>query len=150
MRGRSQLGHVRRRPATAADRPFLEDVHVAALGPIALVAYGWTADRTALHFRTAIPLAQCHVILADGLPVGYFALEDRVSSWYLAAIAIAPRYQGGGLGARVLRALQIDADGLPIRLSVVHTNRARALYQRLGFLVVERDARRSVLEWREP
>ncbi len=67
------------------------------------------------------------------------------TTWYLGLIFLAPRARNAGLGAHFLRAL---ADcvrargGTALRLAVVTTNeRARRLYDRLGFAFVDRRKR---------
>lgn len=140
--------HVARRPAAEPDRQFLEDVHAAALGPVALVGYGWPEITLREQFRSEIDLANCHLILADGRRAGYISIEDRGRFWYIDAIAIARRYQGKGVGTTVLRDVLADAGRLPVRLNVLHVNRARLLYERLGFRIIGRDDRRQIMEWR--
>ena len=142
--------HVVRRPAAEPDRQFLEDVHAAALGPVALVGYGWPEITLREQFREEIDLASCHVILADGRRAGYISIEDRGRFWYIDAIAIARRYQGKGVGTMVLRDVLADAGRRPVRLNVLHVNRARVLYERLGFRIIGRDDRRQIMEWRAP
>src|SRR5262245_35733637 len=98
-----QAMRIERRRAVAADRQFLEDVHVAALGPVALVGYGWPAITLREQFRAEIDLSSCYVIGVDGARAGYLSIEDRGGYWYIDAIAIAPKYQRKGVGTRVLR-----------------------------------------------
>lgn len=139
---------IQRRPAFEQDRAFLEDVHVAALGPVALVGYGWPAFRLRDQFQAEIALGNCHVILVDGAHAGYISVEDRGAFWYIDAIAIAPKYQKKGVGTATLREVMLDAGRTPVRLNVLHINRARSLYERLGFRTILEDGRRRIMEWR--
>jgi ribosomal protein S18 acetylase RimI-like enzyme len=139
---------IQRRPAMPGDHAFLEDVHVAALGPLALVGYGWWAARLRDQFHREIDLASCHVIVVDGVDAGYVSVEDRGEYWYIDAIAIAPKYQRKGVGTAALRSVLDDAGMIPVRLNVLHVNRARSLYERLGFRTIQRDDRRQIMEWR--
>jgi ribosomal protein S18 acetylase RimI-like enzyme len=141
---------VERRRAQQTDLPFIEDVHVAALGPVALVGYGWPAITLREQFRSEIDLATCHVISVDGRRAGYISIEDRDSFWYIDAFAIGLRYQGKGIGTLVLRDVLAEAGARPVRLNVLHVNRARVLYERLGFRVIRRDEQRQIMEWRAP
>jgi ribosomal protein S18 acetylase RimI-like enzyme len=127
---------VLRRPASDRDRGFVEEAHVAALGPVALVGYGWTKERLRAQFRTEIDLACC------------VSIEDRHAYWYIDAFAIVPNYQRHGVGGIALRGVLADAGSRPVRLSVLKTNRARALYARLGFRVIAEDRLREQMEWR--
>ena len=163
MRRHGQLtqAELRIRRATPRDRPFLEDVHVAALGPVALVGYGWPAERLRAQFRREVALANCFVIsvvswpiaapghaAGDGRDTGYISIENRATSWYIDAFAIAPSFQRHGIGEAAMRVVMGDAGHTPVRLSVLRTNRARSLYLRLGFRITGGDAHREIMEWR--
>jgi len=139
---------IERRHANELDRMFLEDVHVRALGPVALVGYGWTAQRLLAQFHREVRLANCEVISVDGRDAGYVSIEDRGTCWYIDAFAIAPNFQRKGVGAEALRSVLADAGTTPVRLSVLKVNRARSLYTRIGFQVIGGDARRELMEWR--
>ena len=139
---------MQRRPAMPRDATFLEDVHVAALGPVALVGYGWPAFRLRKQFHAEIDLRNCHVILVDGLSAGYNSVDDKGGFWYIDAVAIAQKYQRKGVGTAVMLDVLADAGTLPVRLNVLHTNRAKTLYERLGFRVILRDAQRQIMEYR--
>lgn len=137
-----------RRRARERDRAFLEEAHVAALGPIVLVGMGWTKERLRQQFFREVTLASCEVISVDGRDAGYISTVDRGAYWYIDAFAIVPNYQRKGVGGAALRALLDDAAPRPVRLTVLRTNRARGLYARLGFRIVAEDAQRQLMEWR--
>lgn len=123
-------------------------MHVAALGPVALVGYGWPAFRLRDQFHKEIDVRCCHVIIVDGVEAGYLSIEDKGEFWYIDAIAIVPKYQKRGVGTAVLEAVLADAGRLPVRLNVLHINRAKTLYERLGFRTILDDTRRQIMEWR--
>ena len=133
-----------------ADLPFIEDVHIEALGPVALIGYGWPEVTLREQFRSEIDLATCHVISVDGRRAGYISIEDRDTFWYIDAIAIGRRYQNKGIGTLVLRDVLTEAGTQPVRLNVLNVNRARRLYERLGFRAIRRDEQRQIMEWRAP
>lgn len=137
---------VLRRPATLRDAEFIEEAHVAALGPVALVGYGWTAERLRMQFHREVRLDSCWVITAEGMRAGYICIEDKRGHYYIDAIAVIPKFQGRGVGEAAL--LGVQAEAAVIRLSVFHTNRAQRLYERLGFRVLSSDPIRQLMEWR--
>lgn len=143
---------VLRRPATSWDHEFIEDTHVRALGPTALVGYGWTEERLRKQFHREVSLDNCWVIVAEGMRAGYLSIERKGSGqgdyWYIDAIAIVPNFQRRGVGEAAMRDTMIEAGRTPIRLSVLLTNRARGLYRRLGFRVIGGDRQRELMEWR--
>jgi ribosomal protein S18 acetylase RimI-like enzyme len=138
---------VLRRRARREDWPFIEEAHVAALGPVALVGYGWTKERLRAQFHREVHLENCEVIDVDGHDAGYISVENRSRWWYIDAFAILPNFQNAGVGAAALRGLLDDAGIVPVRLSVLHTNPARTLYARLGFRVIGADQSRELMEW---
>jgi ribosomal protein S18 acetylase RimI-like enzyme len=151
VRGQRELilpSRVAFRRATLDDVDFLEQVHVAALGPVALVGYGWTAERLRAQFHSEIKLVTCTLILVDRVAVGYVSVEDHGTYWYIDAIAIVPKYQKRGVGAAAMNLVMADAGLRPVRLSVLRTNPARSLYLRLGFRVFAGDRLREQMEWR--
>ncbi len=118
---------------------------MAALGPVALVGYGWTAERLRRQFHREIDPECCWVIFAEGNRAGYVSILDRGSHWYIDAIAIVPNYQGRGVGGAAMRGVLDEARR--VRLNVLLVNRARSLYRRLGFRVISSDAQRELMEW---
>ena len=136
------------RRAGPRDREFLVDVHVRALGPVALVGYGWPAFRLERQFEREVDIANCYLIVVDGTDAGYISVQHRGAFWYIDAIAVAPKYQKKGVGTAALKTVLEDAGHLPVRLNVLHVNRAKVLYERLGFRVIQRDDRRQIMEWR--
>lgn len=138
---------IQRRRAIAQDAAFLEDVHVRALGPIALVGYGWPAFRLRDQFHREIEVTNCYVIIVNGIDAGYISVEDKGQFWYIDAIAIAPNFQKKGVGTAALRSVMLEAL-TPVRLNVLRVNRAKALYERLGFRTILEDPRRQIMEWR--
>ena len=68
-------------------------------------------------------------------------VEYRPAEIYLARIEICPRYQGHGIGTRLISALIDEATqkGQDLVLEVLSVNhRAQALYQQLGMTEVAR------------
>ena len=148
MQAGRAIGKIERRRAHESDRTFIEDVHVAALGPVALVGYGWTAQRLRAQFQEEVDLANCEIISVDGRDAGYVSIENRGQFWYIDAFAIGLKFQKQGVGSAALRQLLDGVGMVPVRLSVLKVNRARSLYARLGFRVIGSDSRRELMEWR--
>lgn len=83
-----------------------------------------------------------HIILRDRkaiglLKLGVVALNGTKKSLHIRQLQILPKYQGQGIGSKVLtvvkkRALQLQ---LPITLNVLLKNPARGLYLRHGFQI---------------
>jgi ribosomal protein S18 acetylase RimI-like enzyme len=88
------------------------------------------------QYASAYPQAECRIIEVDGVPVGSLTCDEG-EALRLIDIAILPEWQNQGIGSSVIR--QLMASGKAIDLNVASTNRARHLYERLGFTKVASD-----------
>jgi len=90
------------------------------------------------------------IIQAGGQDVGVLIVKENDEELYLAEIEIVPEWQGRGIGSSVLRSLMEDAVArqTPLTLRVLHLNeRARALYERLGFRPFREIETHTYLRW---
>lgn len=108
----------------ATMRDYLEQVGM----PISLDDY---LDRIQYKFDCA------QIITLDQVPIGLFKAEFQAQQnlWNLIQIQIHPGYQNANIGSRLLKNLIESAQVTQSRvsLSVLKTNPAYQLYQRLGF-----------------
>jgi ribosomal protein S18 acetylase RimI-like enzyme len=150
------------RPATPADRPFLERVYAESRAE-ELSAVDWSDDEKAAfcrgqfetqdaHYREYYPRCEFLVIERDGAPVGRLYRDRRADEIRVVDIALLASARGGGIGGRVMRGIldEAAAAGLPVRIHVERTNPARRLYDRLGFQVVEVGEVYDLLAWIPP
>jgi ribosomal protein S18 acetylase RimI-like enzyme len=129
------------RPATPADSEFCYQLHKAAMGGYITAVWGWDEQvQRDFHARAFNP-GRWQIITADGADAGMLDVEYRPAEIYLSRIEIGPRYQGHGIGTRVIITLIDEATqkGQDLVLDVLTVNhRAQALYQRLGMTEVAR------------
>ena len=129
------------RPATPADSEFCYQLHKAAMGGYITAIWGWDEQAQRGSHDRAFNPRRWQIITADGADAGMLDVEYQPSQIYLSRIEIHPRYQGHGIGTRLIRALlgeaaQRDQD---LVLDVLAVNdRAQALYRRLGMTEVAR------------
>ena len=92
---------------------------------------------------------QPNIIEADGTSVGFLCCTVHLDHFFLSEIQLLPTAQGNGIGTELIKREQGKATelGLPIRLRVLKANRARMLYQRLGFRETGDDATHIFMEW---
>lgn len=124
------------RPATLGDYVFLETLHAATMRDVVVQVWGWDAAEQQALFRRDFDPSCSQIVVVDGEDAGVLVLEKRDDEWFLANIQIAPAHQSRGLGARLIGTLLAEARaaGLPVTLQVLTVNRARRLYERLGFV----------------
>ena len=129
------------RPTTPADSEFCFQLHKAAMGDYIIAIWGWDEQRQRdFHARSFNP-GRWQIITADGTDIGMIDVEYRPAEIYLSRIEIHPKYQGDGIGTRLISTLIDEArrNGQDLVLDVLTVNhRAQALYQRLGMTEVAR------------
>lgn len=133
------------RPAAADDRAFLVAVYGSTRADelslvawadaekLAFVAMQFDAQET--YYRQIYPDAQFLVVICGGTPVGRLYLAHLEREIRIIDIALLAEHRGGGIGSQLLADVIAEADttGLAVRLHVEPWNRARRLYERLGF-----------------
>jgi ribosomal protein S18 acetylase RimI-like enzyme len=142
------MGPVETRTATEADYEFLYDLHRRAFRANVEATWGWDEDWQVRHFREHFNPARCEIIVCDGRDAGCLRVLEETDYIFVDYIAILPACQNQGVGTRLLQNIQARAAAMkvPVRLSVLTVNRARRLYERLGFRVVGNDDVRYYLE----
>ncbi|MCW2793623.1 MAG: hypothetical protein JWO76_2721 [Nocardioides sp.] len=147
------------RPATEHDVGFLTDVVVVTTRAQGRLPDDfdereyrtgfaeWTIDQV----EGRVEHSTSYVIEIDGERAGRMRVVRAPDHRELAGIQILPAHQGHGLGTHLIEQFLVEArdDGLPARVSVERDNpRARALYERLGFVEVGGTDTEVQLEWR--
>lgn len=80
--------------------------------------------------------------------IGAIAYESHPDHVFLSEILITPNHQGAGHGSQLIAGIiaQATKADLPVRLRVLLQSRARALYQRLGFVATGETETHSLME----
>ena len=133
------------RPVVDADRELLIAVYASTraeeLAPVpwddaqkdAFIRMQFAAqDR---YWREHKPGAEFCVVLVDGEPAGRLYLDRLADEIRIVDIALLPAWRGRGIGTLLLRDVLEEGRvaGLPVTIHVEQGNRARGLYERLGF-----------------
>ena len=141
------------RPADADDVGWLTDVFLRSLREAITAARGaWEEARERVQFREQLDLASIRIIQLRGADVGFLMARDHGADVQLHTLCVAPEYQSGGIGSSITRGLVRDAraSGRSVVLSVLKANeRARRLYERLGFVIVNESTHHHQMRLRE-
>lgn len=86
------------------------------------------------------------IILLDGREVGSIAVRHEADGSWLEHFYLHPDAQGRGIGSDVLRHVLAEPHPAPMRLVALVGSRARALYERHGFVHIGGDAIEDLLE----
>jgi ribosomal protein S18 acetylase RimI-like enzyme len=148
------------RPIAPDDEEFLCRVYASTrmeeLAPLA-----WTGEEKAAFLRMQFAAQhRCYqqgytssrfdVVLVDGRPAGRLYVARWPDEVRVIDIALLPEFRRRGVGTALLRTLLEEGAerGLPVRIHVERQNPARALYERLGFRLLEDRGVYLFLEWR--
>ncbi|HUX86478.1 MAG TPA: GNAT family N-acetyltransferase [Chloroflexota bacterium] len=148
------------RPVQPEDTPFLFRVYASTRAD-ELAAVGWdTSQQDAFlrmqfklqteGYRQQFPDARYEIVLHDGYLAGRIIVARNNNEIRLIDLALLPEHRGLGIGSALIASLQAEAVQFdkPLRLHVEVFNRARRLYERLGFIPIEMGAVYLELEWR--
>ncbi|MCW2766241.1 MAG: hypothetical protein JWO11_2200 [Nocardioides sp.] len=146
------------RPARARDITFLTEVVIVVARAQGRLpedfdedgfrrGFGeWTAEQIAGN----VPGSLTSVIEIDGHRAGRIRVVQSPDHVELAGIQLLPAHQGHGIGTYLIEQFLVGARraGLVARVSVEKDNpRARALYERLGFVAVGETEDETQLQW---
>jgi ribosomal protein S18 acetylase RimI-like enzyme len=138
------------RPACPGDRDFLFGLNEATMREHVERVWGWDDEEQNAFFDDRFDPDRSQIIQADGEDIGVLIVEEDADEIYLAEIEILPVWQKRGLGSSIVRSLMKDAaaSGKPLTLRVLRVNeRARALYERLGFRPFKEIETHTYLRW---
>jgi GNAT superfamily N-acetyltransferase len=117
------------RAATEQDRDFVRLVTELSMRAYAEQSWGYWDG------RAQFDLAHDRIVQLAGTDIGVIGLEPCPDHWRLRKFYLLPDYRNAGLGHRLMLGILADADAhrLPVRLTVLEVNPARAFYERHGF-----------------
>ena len=138
----AHIESIQQRPATEDDRSFLFQAYETTLRRYVDWAWGWNEEFQRTGFSKHFPIAQFRVITVDEQLAGGIFTEEQETLNFIRLLFLLPQFQGRGIGTALLHeeaayARQMDKQ---LHLKVVKINPAKALYDRLGFTLVEEDS----------
>ena len=126
------------RPVRNEDKEFCRRVHHTALRDVVIRQFGqWDDTLQDNFFEKSWSSLSLEIIEVDGQAAGTFSREIHPDYFAIAQLYLLPQFQKQGIGTKLLLE-QLDKAhslGLQVRLNVLLENRARKLYESLGFKV---------------
>jgi ribosomal protein S18 acetylase RimI-like enzyme len=91
------------------------------------------------YYRESYTSSRFDVVLVDGRPAGRLYVARWPEEIRVIDVALLPEFRRRGVGTALLRMLLDEGAerGLPVRIHVERQNPALALYERLGFRLLE-------------
>ena len=137
------------RPAIADDAEFAYRTTRDTMREYALATWGaWNEEEVRQRSSENIAAGLTQIIELGHTAIGIHVVEREPDAIRLLQIFILPEYQRRGIGSHLIERLLAEARSarLPLRLRVLRVNPAFALYQRMGFNVVEATPERYFME----
>ncbi len=148
------------RPARVADHEFLVAVYAATrAGELALVPWS-EAERDAFirmqfdaqdsHYRQHYDGITFDVVELEGRAAGRLYVDRRADDIRIVDISLLPEFRDAGIGSALIQELldEAAASGRTASIHVEMHNRARLLYERMGFREIAEHGVYRLLEWR--
>ena len=147
------------RPVTTEDATFLLELYKSSRGDD-LRGLGWEEERVSEFLDMQYEAQQRfhaneyrrpvdQIVMRNGEPIGRLMFEPREHEIRCVDIALHPEHRSAGIGAHLLRELQIEAkrQKKPLRLQVIRFSRAIPLFERLGFQRISETGTHFQMEW---
>lgn len=138
------------RPATESDYELLFAIHERLFRDHIEWIWGWDDCWQRKNFLSNWKACSTELIESNCKIIGYLQTMEVADYLYLKNIGLLREWQGGGIGAFLMRGLQTRAAALDfsIRLSVFTTNpRAQCFYERLGFVTEDQSGEFNHMVW---
>ncbi|SHH24572.1 GNAT family N-acetyltransferase [Desulfosporosinus lacus] len=100
-------------------------------------------------YRMKYPEADWYVILMNKQQAGRLIVARTDDAIVLVDISLLPSFRNQGIGTFYLKSLQRESEAClrPVVLRVLVSNRARLLYERLGFCITQQSDLLYNMEW---
>jgi GNAT superfamily N-acetyltransferase len=137
-------------PSAPEDEPFLRKLNQLAYEPVVVAQFGsWDPIKQREFFDAKWRTQTYSIIVANALPIGAVSSIRSEDAVTLLELLILPAHQNAGVGTRVVQQLQDEARSkqVPLLLQVLHLNRARRLYEQLGFRIIESTETHYRMRW---
>ncbi|MEH2183059.1 GNAT family N-acetyltransferase [Nostoc sp.] len=144
------MSSLQTRKTTASDFDFIYNLHRQTFYSYVEQTWGWKEEIQLNGMREDFDSLLFEIVCHEGIDIGVISVIEQQDALFLNYIAILPLHQSKGLGTQILNKLleQAAVRGILVKLDVMRVNPAKALYERLGFKVVDGDENRFLMEWR--
>ncbi len=137
--------------ATPDDHDLIYALKAESVRPYVEKIWGWAEDYQRNGFDGDFShIGQFHVIELDGRFAGFVQYSFAYPYFEVVELRLLPEYRGNGIGSDILGHLQkvCIAQDRKIRIGCFKENhRAKALYQKLGFMQTEETDTHYILEY---
>ena len=137
------------RPATKDDFVFAKSLYMASMKPLLSALEAWDDEKANTTFQDYFKPEEIRLIAINGADIGWIQVSETNGEIHLDQLHLLEPYRNRGIGTRLIKQTQAQArkKGKPLCLSFVRGNRAKALYERLGFRHAGSDVTKIHMRW---
>ena len=124
------------RPITLSDLDFAWTLYRQSMKPLTEAFMEWADERQKQVVERDVISGEASIIVQDGHDRGWLRVRESIDGLELCQLYVTLEVQNRGIGTVIVGRLIGEArrKGKKLNLEVVKNNRARRLYERLGFV----------------
>ena len=127
-------------PINGKDESYIWNVYEEAMRAHIEKVWGWNGEWQRKNFKTQIEKCSTFLILYSGKRIGYIQLAQEKEYTFITMIALDPDYRSRNIGPIVIKEIEKQRQGIPIKLLCLKVNdSAYRFYLRNGFKVKNQD-----------
>jgi ribosomal protein S18 acetylase RimI-like enzyme len=121
------------------DIEFCWTIYRETMQPLTAQLMQWNEESQRRGIEAALADDDASILVSDGAAAGWLHVTETRRDIHLGHLYLAPEARNRGLGSKFLRWMgeRAKRKDKNFTLEVLKNNRARALYERLGFRVIE-------------
>jgi len=106
-----------------------------------LINSGMDVSEENLLNRIIHQFENARIILLEDQKIGLLKVTEDKNKIEILQIQISPNHQNKGIGRKIIQSILKNAlaNKIPVKLSVLKTNKAQTLYKNLGFEIYDED-----------
>lgn len=123
------------------DKNFIYNVKKTSIYDYVDKIWGWDEEYQIKDFENDFNTEDYKIIVADHKDIGFIQIYGDDSNINIIEIHIIPEYQGNGIGSSIIKNIIEQAVKRDKSVNIgcfIDNNRAKALYERLGFKIIRR------------
>ena len=143
---------IRLRKSSGEDLDFAWQLFRDLMKPLTVDLLDWHEPKQQNMVQEALLAVGTSIVTIKGSRTGWLQLNETADEVYLAQLYIEPEIQNQGIGTAIGRQLcdRARRQGKTLRLDIMTNNRARTLYERLGFSCAGETQNHHQMEWLPP
>jgi ribosomal protein S18 acetylase RimI-like enzyme len=147
----SKALHFELRPASSDDFPFCWSLYRDSMKPLTIELLEWNEAGQKRLIKRSLTESGTSIIVYNGAAIGWLQIRETINENYLGQLYITPSMQNRGIGTAIVRQLcnYGSRTGKVIILEVMKNNRARLLYERLGFATIGSTKYKFTMRWQQ-